>query len=155
MPVPTDYDRSQTQAESKHLKAADYPLDQKWRLEIEDVNLVELDAREGGGKRKRLEISFVGREKTFICNATNQSFIEERLGFNPNDWIGASVVLWRTTTKFEGKSVPAFRFLEAKKGTKSKPATKPAAKPMKPAEEYDVDPPDEGHAAQFDDDTPF
>ena len=89
MPVPDNYNRSETQGESRHLKAADYPLDQKWRLEIEDVNLTELDAREGGGKRKRLEVVFRGREKTFILNATNQSFLEERMGYNPNDWIGA------------------------------------------------------------------
>lgn len=160
MPVPENYNRSETQAESQHLKAADFKLDQKWRLQIEDVELVVMEARDNQPARKRLVLTFAGREKTLVLNATNQSFMEERLGYNPNDWIGATVVLWRTTTRFEGKSVPAFRLLEAKKGTPQKAAPKP----KEPAssgfptnsEVYDVDPIDEGHAAQYDDDSvPF
>lgn len=152
MPVPENYNRSETQAESQHLKAADFKLDQKWRLEIEDVDLIAMEARDNQPARKRLVVTFVGREKTLVLNATNQSFMEERLGYNPNDWIGATVVLWRTTTRFEGKSVPAFRFLEAqfKKVVHGKPAPKPKEEPI------EVEPLDEGHAAQYDDDSvPF
>jgi len=151
MPVPENYKPTDTAGESKHLRAADYPIDQKWRLVIEDVNLEEMEGREGQSARKRLIVAFQGREKTFVLNATNQSFLEERMGFNPNDWIGASVVLWRTSTKFEGKTVAAFRFIEAKK-----PGRAPA-RPVPPPAPIEVDPIDEGEAAQYDtdDSVPF
>lgn len=155
MPVPENYNRSETQAESQHLKAADFKLDQKWRLQIEDVDLVAMEARDNQPARKRLVVTFVGREKSLVLNATNQSFMEERLGYNPNDWIGATVVLWRTTTRFEGKSVPAFRFLEAKAGAAPKAAPKTSPKVKEP-EPIEVEPIDEGIAAQYDDDSvPF
>ena len=152
MPVPDNYNRSETQPESKHLRAEDFKLDQKWRLLIEDVELVQMEGRDGKPPRKRLVLTFSGREKGLVLNATNQGFLEDRLGYNPNDWIGATVVLWRTTTRFAEKTVPAFRFIEAqfKKVAHAKPEPK-KAEPV-----YDVDPIDEGHAAQFDDDTvPF
>ena len=157
MPVPEDYNRNETQAESKHLRAADFPLDQKWRLNVEDVSLEMMDGRDGKAARKRLIVHFEGREKGLVLNATNQSFLEERLGFNPNDWIGTTVMLWRTSTKFEGKTVPAFRFLEAKKVILPKPDKPKPVPPAKKAEPvYDVEPIDEGDAAQFDtDDVPF
>lgn len=152
MPVPENYKHTDTAGDSKHLRAADFNIDTKWRLTIEDVNLEEMEGREGKSARKRLIVAFQGREKTFVLNATNQSFLEERMGFNPNDWIGATVVLWRTTTKFEGKSVPAFRFLEAKKA-----ATRPAQKPKPAPEPVEVDPIDEGqeYGAGDESDVPF
>jgi len=42
--------------------------------------------------------------------------MEARLGQSPNDWIGADLILHRTTTIFEKKVVPAFRIIECHKG---------------------------------------
>jgi hypothetical protein len=153
MPVPENYNPRDTKAESKHLRAEDYDLDQKWRLTIEDVDLTLMPARDNKPARNRLVLFFAGREKGLVLNATNQGFMEARLGEQPNNWIGAVVVLHRTTTVYGEKTVPAFRLIEAKKPTgAAKP--KPAPKPVEPV--YEVEPIDEGAAAQYDtDDTPF
>jgi hypothetical protein len=128
MPVPQDYKPSDTRPESKYLRAEDYPLDTKWRLVIEDVNLETMPARDGKPPRKRLVVAFEGRDKSLALNATNLSFIEARLGQNPNNWTGATVILHRTTTLYAGETVAAFRLIECKK-----PSAAPKAK-TKPVE---------------------
>jgi len=110
MPVPDTYQPKDTKAESKHLRAEDFPLDTKWTLKIADVNLVELDGR------KKLDLAFVGKTKGLVLNATNKGFLEMRLGEQPNAWVGADLTLHRTTTLFEGSMVPAFRIIECSKG---------------------------------------
>lgn len=117
MPVPSDYKPSDTKPESKHLRAEDFPLDQKWKLKVDDVTVEMMPARDGKPARNRLILTFVGRQKGLVLNATNQGFIEARLGDQPNEWIGADVVLHRTTTTYADKTVPAFRLIEARKGT--------------------------------------
>lgn len=139
MPVPETYNPRDTKPESKHLRAEDYDIDQKWRLIIDDVELTLMPARDNKPARNRLVLFFKGREKGLVLNATNQGFIEARLGQQPNAWIGASVVLHRTTTVYGENTVPAFRLIEVKKG--AAPA-KPAPKAPEPV--YNVDPIDEG-----------
>ena len=117
MPVPETYKPTDTKPESKHLRAEDFPLDQKWKLKVEDVNMETMPGRDGKGERNRLVLSFVSRQKGLVLNATNQGFIEARLGKQPNDWIGAEVILHRTTTTYSGETVPAFRIIECRKGT--------------------------------------
>jgi hypothetical protein len=108
-----------------------------------------MPARDNKPARNRLVLFFQGREKGLVLNATNQGFIEARLGLQPNAWIGATVVLHRTTTVYGENTVPAFRLIEAKKVTApSRPAPR-AAEPV-----YNVDPIDEGHAAEHDE-VPF
>lgn len=118
MPVPETYKPTDTMAESKHLRAADFPLDTKWKLDISDVNLEEMPAREGENKgpRKKLILSFKGKQKTLVLNATNQGFLEQRLGKAPNTWIGATIVLHRTTAKYQGQTVPGFLVIECYRG---------------------------------------
>ena len=116
MPVPETYKPSDTKPESKHLRAEDFPLDQKWSLKISDVNLELMPARDGKNERNRLILTFAGKQKGLVLNATNQGFIEARLGMNPNAWVGADLVLHRTTTVFGTETVPAFRIIECRKG---------------------------------------
>lgn len=118
MPVPDTYKPSDTAPESKNLRAEDFPLDTKWTLTIKDVNLEELDGR------KKIVLTFVDKSKGLILNVTNRVFLEQRLGEHPNGWIGGVVDLHRTTTQYEGKTVAAFRFVGAHKGTA------PAASPV-------------------------
>ena len=80
MPVPETYKPTDTKPESKHLRAEDFPLDQKWKLKVEDVNMETMPGRDGKGERNRLVLSFVSRQKGLVLNATNQGFIEARLG---------------------------------------------------------------------------
>ena len=149
MPVPDNYNPRDTKPESKHLRAEDYDIDQKWRLVISDVTLELMPARDNKPARNRLVLFFQGREKGLVLNATNQGFIEARLGVQPNAWIGATVVLHRTTTVYGENTVPAFRLIEAKKVAAP---VKPAPKAPEPV--YDVEPIDEGHAAEHDE-VPF
>lgn len=129
MPVPDNYNPSDTKPESKHLRAEDYDIDQKWRLIIEDVELTLMPARDNKPARNRLVLFFKGREKGLVLNATNQGFIEARLGQQPNAWIGASVVLHRTTTVYGENTVPAFRLIEVKKPD-APVAPRPAPEPI-------------------------
>jgi hypothetical protein len=115
MPVPDSYQPSDTMPPSKHLRAADFPLDVKWKLNIADVTMELLEGMDPGETaRNRLIISFAAREKGLILNTTNQKFLEGRLGEQPNAWIGAEIVLHRTTCLYAGKVVPAFRIIEAR-----------------------------------------
>jgi hypothetical protein len=142
MPVSENYKQSDTKAESKHLRAEDYDLDKKWRLTVEDVTMEMMPARDGKPARNRLILLFVGKEKGLVLNATNQGFMEARMGIHPNGWIGASVVLHRTTTVYGEKTVPAFRLIEAKKGV-SRPVPPPPPIEVDPLPE-DVDDFDDG-----------
>ena len=116
MPVPDTYKPTDTKPDSKHLRAEDFPLDAKWNLKVEDVTVELMPARDGKAERNRLILAFVGKQKKFVLNATNQGFMEARLGQSPNDWIGSDLILHRTTTIFEKKVVPAFRIIECHKG---------------------------------------
>ena len=117
MPVPENVTTADVRADSKHIKAEDFKLDQKLKLKVSDVNMELMPAREGKPARNRFILSFQGKEKGLVLNVTNQGFIEARLGSRPNAWIGAEIVLHRTTTLYAGQMVPAFRIIEATKGT--------------------------------------
>ncbi len=116
MPVPEGTTTNDTKVESKNIQAKDFKLDQKLKLKVSDVNMELMPARDGKPARNRFILSFLGKEKGFVLNATNQGFIEARLGSKPNAWIGAEIVLHRTTTPYEGQVVPAFRLIECHKG---------------------------------------
>ena len=152
MPVPETYRPSDTKPESANIRADDFELDFKFRVQIKDVELVTVKDFTTQKDRRFLRLLFHGKEKGMILRPVNQQAMEQRLGKMPNDWIGAYIVVWRTTAQVGSETKAALRIIEAKR---TAPPQKPAPKP-KPVEEYDVDPPDEGHAAQFDsDDTPF
>lgn len=114
MPVPNDFDSRTLNAESKNLRAEDFDLDVKWKLKVSDVNVELMPERDGKPARNRLVLAFAGKEKHLVLNATNQGFIEARLGRQPNRWVGAEILLHRTTTTFAGKVVPAFRIIECR-----------------------------------------
>jgi len=132
-PVPSDYKSSDTNPPSRNLKADNFELNTRWRLEIADVN-IELMPAQGDSRpeRKRLVLTFIGKEKGLVLNKTNQVFLEERLGDAPNRWIGASVVLLRSTTLYQGKPVPALKLIEA---LAPPPPVSPPPPPAAPAGE--------------------
>jgi hypothetical protein len=117
MPVPENYKDSDTKPPSKYLRAEDYPLDTKWRLTIDDVELVEMEGRDGKAPRKRLVLYFKNAEKGLVLNAGNEGFIKARFapGANPNTWVGTRVLVHRTTAPFGEKIVAAFRIVDLKK----------------------------------------
>lgn len=159
MPVPDTYKPTDTKPESKHLRADEYPIDTKWNLRVSDVNMELMPGRDGKADRNRLIMSFAGKGKGLVLNATNQGFLEARLGAKPNLWIGATINLHRTTTVFGDETVAAFRIIGVKGAdtmAKSR-STAPAPTPTRASGLREtIEAIDEGHAAQYDDDSvPF
>ena len=83
---------------------------------IESVAEVEL-----GGKKK-LEISFVGKEKHLIANLTNSHRIAEMFGFETDDWVGKKIQLYTEKVEYRGKYTEAIRVRVAKPPVVRKPA---------------------------------
>lgn len=92
-----------------------------WDLQSEDgralnavVTIAKVDQGElqvvGKNKKKRAPVlSFVGKKKKLVLNATNGATIAEMYGFDTRAWVGKKIVLYPTTTKFGKKVVPCIR----------------------------------------------
>lgn len=66
----------------------------------------------GSGKdaEEKAVCYFRGKEKGLVLNQTNWSMLEGITGHEDSDnWPGTKCVLYRTTTQFGGKTVPALR----------------------------------------------
>ena len=122
MPVPENFKPSDLDPPSQNLRAADYSLDQRWKLTISDVNVEEVKDRDDETQtRKKLVLSFKDREKRLMLNATNRGFLSARLGDSPNGWVGAEILLHRTTTQFGNDTVPALRIIDVRGGNVPEP----------------------------------
>ena len=75
-----------------------------------------MPSRDGKPARNRLVLTFDSRDKELVLNATNQGFLTARLGDQPNSWLGAEIILHRTTTVFGNDTVPAFRIIDVRGG---------------------------------------
>lgn len=91
-------------------------------------------------------VRFSEFDKPLGLNITNGQTIEKISGSaDPKNWIGKRVVIYPTETDYQGNRVDCIRIRAPKPGTKLPPAQEPETEPV-----------DEGHAAQFDDDSvPF
>ena len=92
---------------SKYLRAAD--------LKGKDVALVVASvSREdiqmiGGKKEPRVIVRFERTEKMFVANRTNAKTIKAAFGPYTVNWIGKTIVLYPTTTKFGRDDVECIR----------------------------------------------
>lgn len=92
-----------------YLKAGDLIVNGKRRrvaVTIDDVKVREFD--DGS---KKLEISFVGKDKRLICNKTNATAIAEIHGEDYGVWAGKSITLFAGKTEFQGSRVDCIRVL--------------------------------------------
>ena len=80
-----------TGAESRYLKAGDLG-GKNPTLEISGTQLVEFDKDEGG-KEVKPAISFVGKEKAMVLNATNTDKLCKKFGGDSDGWVGKRVLL--------------------------------------------------------------
>lgn len=72
-------------------------------VEIEDV-------KGDDGVERKLIARFVGKEKALILNRTNCEMLDQIIGSDDYQaWVGHTVVLYPTTTKFGNKTVPCLR----------------------------------------------
>ena len=109
MPVPDSYTPNDLLPESRFLRASDYKKGQKWLLTISDVSIETL----GEDTRKKLILSFEGKDKGHVLNASRRLFLETALGDRPNQWIGAKITLAVSEALFQGKTVPSFVIVSA------------------------------------------
>jgi hypothetical protein len=112
MPVPENMETKDIAPESNHIKAAEFPKGWRASLEVSDVN-VELFERDGKKKNKFI-LSFKGKAKTFVLNATNTAFLEAALGAKPSRWMGATITLSVAMVKYQNGLVPGFLIVGAK-----------------------------------------
>jgi hypothetical protein len=94
---------------SRWLKPADLK-GQPCVLEIKDAKYEQVkfgDSKE----QQKLVLSFVGTDKTFICNITNFEAIEGITGQpDSDDWAGCVVEAYPTTTEVRGEETDCIRF---------------------------------------------
>jgi len=97
------------------------------RLTIENVQIDEL-MLVGGKKQKKPVLYFEKTPKMMVLNKTNATTIADGLGAEAKSWIGKSIVVYPTTTKCKGKTVPCVRVREVQQQRQvetAKPATGP------------------------------
>jgi hypothetical protein len=90
---------------SKYLKAADWPQGSEANLVID---YIERQAMTDSDDEKPV-LFFVGKQKGLVLNVSNGNELAEAYGDDLDAWQGKPCILYRTTTMFAGKRVPALR----------------------------------------------
>jgi hypothetical protein len=91
------------------LKAEDLPQNYRGVVTIESVSVQTFEDDKKGQERK-LVVRFQGKAKGLALNVTNANMLAEITGTRDYDyWPGRQVVLYRTTTDYAGRRVPAIR----------------------------------------------
>ncbi len=103
---------------SKHLSAAD--LDGKdLSLTVESWQIEEV----GTDEEERPVLYFREHKKGMVLNRTNADSIAGLYGTEVDQWIGKTIIVYPTTTRFGKKTVPCIRVRETKvsaqKGTET------------------------------------
>lgn len=72
------------------------------------VQIARLAIEDFGGESKPV-VYFVGKEKGLVLNKTNGNTIAAICGDETDSWPGNNIVLFPTTTDFQGSRVPCIR----------------------------------------------
>jgi hypothetical protein len=131
---------------SKYLKAADLN-GKNVTVTIKSAEVEEI----GFDKERKIVLSFVGKDKQFVCNKTNAGAIAKMFGAETNDWAGQRITLCAREVEFQGSTVPALRVL-SQKPEAHKTAPPPGQTVPPPAPPVQAAPPP---AEDEDDDIPF
>lgn len=136
------------------LKAEDVPPTFKAVMTVERVTVqVFSDKNDKDAKEKKLVLHFQGKEKGLALNVTNANMMAEISQSRDYDyWPGVKVLLYRTTTDYAGRRVPALR-LDHANGTAAAPPSRPTPPPPPPPSRMQEPPPDDFQVT--DDDVPF
>ena len=102
---------------------------------IEDVTLEDV-----GGEKKPV-IRFRGKQKGFVCNATNYDIIADAYGDQTDDWPGQPLELYPTRVQFKGQLTDAVRVRIPPAKPAPAPKQAPAPKPAPEASELNDDVP--------------
>lgn len=108
----------------RYLSAGDLK-GQQVSVVIEQVELEKI------GDEEKLVVYFRGKKKGFVLNVTNQGSLTMLLGDDVDDqWIGATITLYATTTRYMNKAVPCVRVMEPHQMPRG--ATVPTQAPIAP-----------------------
>lgn len=132
----------------KHLKAED--VDSSFRAAVTVDHVAQEVLGSGKDAESKAVCYFVGKEKALVLNQTNWNMLEMITGQDDSDnWRGAKAVLYRTTTQYQGKTVPALRLDPLPLGQPTartvqsapvmRPAPLPATLPPPETDDYQVD----------------
>lgn len=102
MPSVTDF----YQTESRWLKAEDLK-GRKHKVRIKDYDIVEFE--EKGQKKRKIGLSFDGKDKGLMLNKTNAKIVAKQHGQDMDDWVGKEINIYPTTTDYEGRPVECIR----------------------------------------------
>lgn len=95
------------QSTSNYLKAADLPAGKKIKVTIESTEIVQMD--DNGVTKDKVNVHFVGKEKTLMLNKTNSGTISHVYGPDTDGWNGKEIFLFSTQVDYAGQMVPAIR----------------------------------------------
>jgi len=120
---------------SDYLKAAD--------LQGRDVTATmdRVEMREFGGDCKPA-LFFEGKQRFLILNKTNSATIADAYGDETDNWAGKQIILFPTTTDYQGRRVDAIR-------------VRVPTRQQAPAVERPTPPPAESYGQGMDDEIPF
>ncbi len=136
---------------SKYLKAGDLPDGQFVPVTIAHVELQNVAGTDQAEENKPI-LHFVGTEKGMVLNRTNSQEIANHFGDETDDWSGKRILLYATTTLFQGKTVACLR-VKVQKQTVAKTAAPRAPVAAPPQPEYQGEP--AGSSIPTDSDIPF
>ncbi len=85
----------------KYLRASD--IDGELKLTIKSCG------EELVGEERKLVTSFEEIDQDLSLNKKNNETITEEFSYETESWIGKKIILFKTTTNFQGKTVPAIR----------------------------------------------
>lgn len=80
---------------------------------------IDFVEEEDVGKDTKLVVHFVDEDKTWPLNKTNALRLAEWFGDETDDWTGAMVTLYQSTTMFNGKRTDCVRVKKASQETGS------------------------------------
>jgi hypothetical protein len=109
--------------ESTYLKAEDM-AGKSTRVTISDVEDVEFD------KGLKPVLSFEGKIKRLVVNLTNFDILAAGIGNRTQDWVGHTIILRGTKTRFKGRMVDSIQVSVPKQAATKNPV--PAEEPEAP-----------------------
>ena len=95
------------QSKSNFLKAADLPAGKQVKVTMESFEIVQMD--DNGVSKDKVNVHFVGKEKTLMLNKTNSGAISHVYGGDTDGWVGKEIIMYSTQVDFGGQMVPAIR----------------------------------------------
>jgi hypothetical protein len=116
---------------SKYVQASDLKPEGV-TVVIDKVRMEEVG--QGADKKMKPVMSFKNASKSMVLNNTNDATINELFGDDDRDWQGQKIVLYPSTTPFQGKTVPCVRVRAVDKVIERNVAEEnedPAPKPKK------------------------